>query len=88
MIVEPTDKQWGGLKARIYDFPAPGDELPKHTHDETTTHVSFVLRGSFRVFGGTWEITAKAGDILDWKPHQEHGFVALKAGSRLVNITK
>ena len=86
--MECKTRQFGSLVANIYDFSEVGDELPSHQHDDSNTHISIVSRGSFCVFGGTWEITAKTGDVLDWKPLQEHGFIALEAGSRLVNITK
>ena len=78
----------GKLTGTIYDFPEPGDVLPMHSHTEADVHISVVARGSFRAHGNGWERVVSAGDVLDWRPNEPHEFVALDAGSRLVNIVK
>lgn len=78
----------GKLSGNIYDAMQIGDVLPMHTHDEGSVHITIVARGSFRVHGDGWEMVAKAGDVLDWKPGQAHEFIALEPNSRFVNIVK
>jgi len=78
----------GKLKGAIYDFPKAGDVLPMHTHSETDVHISVVAAGSFLAHGAGWQREVKAGDVLDWRPHEAHEFIANEAGSRLVNIVK
>ena len=75
-------------KVAVYDFPEAGDELPLHNHDETTVHITIVQRGSFDVFGPSWELKADAfnNSVLDWQPGQPHGFKALEPNSRIINI--
>jgi quercetin dioxygenase-like cupin family protein len=79
---------YGKLNGAIYDAPKVDDILPMHTHDEGSVHITIVARGSFRVHGDGWEMIAKAGDVLDWKPGQAHEFIALEPNSRFVNIVK
>ena len=78
----------GKLVGTIYDFPEVGDVLPTHTHTEADVHISVVARGSFRAHGNGWERVVSAGDVLDWRPHDPHEFIAIEADSRLVNIVK
>jgi quercetin dioxygenase-like cupin family protein len=79
---------YGKLNGVIYDAPKADDILPMHTHDEGSVHITIVARGSFRVHGDGWDMVAKAGDVLDWKPGQAHEFIALEPNSRFVNIVK
>jgi quercetin dioxygenase-like cupin family protein len=79
---------FGKLNGSIYDAPETGDVLPMHNHDEATVHITIVARGSFRVHGDGWEMTAKAGDVIDWKAGQAHELIALEPNSRFVNIIK
>jgi quercetin dioxygenase-like cupin family protein len=79
---------YGKLTGGIYDFEFAGDELARHTHDETTVHISIVARGSFKMVGDGWEMTAKCGDVVDFDIGQYHAFIALEPNSRLVNIVK
>ena len=79
---------YGKLTGGIYDFELEGDELPRHTHDEITVHISIVARGSFKMIGDGWEMVAKCGDIVDFEIGQYHAFIALEPNSRLVNIVK
>jgi quercetin dioxygenase-like cupin family protein len=79
---------FGKLNGTIYDAVAVGDVLPMHDHDESTVHITIVARGSFRAHGDGWEMTAKAGDVIDWKVGQAHELIALEPNSRFVNIIK
>lgn len=79
---------FGKLNGTIYDAVDVGDVLPMHDHDEATVHITIVARGSFKVHGDGWEMTAKAGDVIDWKVGQAHELIALEPNSRFVNIQK
>lgn len=78
----------GALAGVIYDFESVGDELPMHIHTKENNHISVVARGSIRAFGNGWERVCKAGDVIDWRPNDPHGFAALEANTRVVNIVK
>jgi quercetin dioxygenase-like cupin family protein len=86
MMVEK--KTFGALVGAIYLFEEIGDKLPMHNHDENSAHLTFVMNGSFRMHGDEWEIIAKTGQVIDWKPGQAHEFVALEPNSRVLNIAK
>ena len=88
MVLEPKHISFGMLTGSIYDAPEIGGVLPMHTHDERTVHITIVARGSFRIHGDGWEMTAKAGDVIDWKIGQAHELIALEPNSRFVNIQK
>jgi quercetin dioxygenase-like cupin family protein len=79
---------FGKLNGAIYDAVDVNDTLEMHSHDEGSVHITIVARGSFRVHGTGWEMVAKAGDVLDWKPGQAHEFIALEPNSRFVNLVK
>jgi len=79
---------FGKLNGSVYDAPEVNDTLPMHTHGEADVHITIVARGSFKVYGDGWEMIAKAGDVLDWKPNQRHELIALEPNSRFVNIVK
>jgi len=76
MTLENKPLSFGKLSGTIYDAPDVGDILPMHTHGEKDVHITVVARGSFRVHGDGWEMVAKAGDVLDWKPGQAHELIA------------
>jgi quercetin dioxygenase-like cupin family protein len=78
----------GRLTGSIYDFPEVGDILPMHAHTETDVHITIVALGSFLTRGAGWQRSVKAGDVLDWRPNEDHEFIANEAGSRIVNIVK
>ena len=78
----------GKLFGTVYDFPEIDDILEMHKHTEHNVHITIVARGSFRVHGEGYDIVSKAGDVLDWEPHQLHEFIALETNSRIVNIIK
>ncbi len=87
-MMEVIPFQFGSAKGSINDFPEIGDRLPMHVHDETNNHISIVAKGSFRAHGDDWELTLVSGKVIDWPAGQAHEFIALEAGSRLVNISK
>lgn len=81
-----TTVERGRVSLLIYDFAFPGDELPLHTHDEGTAHITIVLRGSFIIIQpGLPPVDARAGDIYEFVAGQPHAIVAQEADSRLVN---
>jgi len=88
MMLQSKPITYGKLNGTIYDAVDVNDTLEMHTHDESSVHITIVARGSFRVHGDGWEMVAKAGDVLDWKPGQAHEFIALEPKSRFVNIVK
>lgn len=79
---------FGSLVGTVYDFPATGDALPMHKHTAEDVHITVVARGSFRAHGDSFDMTVKAGDVVDWKVDQNHELVALEPNSRIVNIVK
>lgn len=79
---------FGKLDVTVYDFEEVDDELPMHTHDEGTAHVSIVARGRLLAFGPGYETELKPGQMVDWLPGVWHGFRALESGARLINIRK
>jgi quercetin dioxygenase-like cupin family protein len=78
----------GSIGGAMYDFDLAGDILPKHTHDETTVHITIVARGKVRAYSHDWSIEAVAGQILDFQPHQPHEIMALENNTRIFNILK
>lgn len=80
--------EFGKLKTTVFDFPEIDDILPMHTHTADDVHITIVARGSFKVNGNGWDVTAKAGDVIDWKVGQSHELIALEPNSRFVNIIK
>ncbi len=83
-----THLAFGRLTGGIYDSVSEGDILPMHDHGISDVHITIVARGSFKVHGDGWEMTAKAGDVIDWKVGQRHELIALEPNSRFVNIVK
>jgi quercetin dioxygenase-like cupin family protein len=87
-MMKTTPMVFGILDGNVYDFERAGDELGPHAHDEDTNHISIVARGSFKAWGGDWEVTLPVGAVVDWPVRQTHAFTALEDNSRLVNIKK
>lgn len=77
-----------GLFVSIYDFEQIGDKLPMHTHDEKTIHITVIAKGRFDAYGDGWRTELKTGQVIEWQPYDPHEFVALEAGSRMVNVGK
>lgn len=78
----------GNLVGVSYHFSEVGDILPIHNHAHGGVHITIVSSGSFLVHGPGWEREAKAGEVIDFLPEQDHEFVAREPNSRLVNIQK
>lgn len=76
----------GTVTGTVYDFADAGDELPLHVHDKATNHITIVARGSVEEFGADYRKTLSAGAIVAFKAGVPHGFRALEAGSRIVQI--
>jgi quercetin dioxygenase-like cupin family protein len=87
-MLEGKGFSFGKLNGIVYDFVEVNDVLEMHQHDEATIHITIVARGSFKIHGNEWERTVTAGDVIDWRPHDPHEFIALEANSRIVNINK
>lgn len=87
-MLHSTTISFGKLSGVIYDADVAGDILPTHTHTEEDIHITIIARGSFKVHGDGWEMTAKAGDVIDWEVGQAHELIALEPNSRFVNIRK
>lgn len=83
-----SQRIFGNLQVKVFDFPETDDTLPMHNHDEESIHITIVARGAFRLYGDGWEIIAKSGDVIDWEVGKRHEFVALEPNSRCVNILK
>ena len=79
---------FGKLVGTINDAIEMDDLLPMHSHGEQDVHITVIARGSFKVRGDGWEMTAKAGDVIDWEPGQTHELISLEPNSRFVNIVK
>ena len=87
-MMETKQISFGVINGTIYDFPEVDDVLPMHTHNEQSVHISIVAKGSFKAHGEGWERTLVNGNVVDWPANYPHEFIALEAGSRLVNILK
>ena len=84
--LKATSFRKGKLRGTIYDFQQTGAELPTHSHDEGNVHISIVARGRVSSKGNGWARELVAGDVIAFRPGQEHNIVGLEAGSRVVNI--
>lgn len=80
---------WG----TIFTLEHAGDVFPEHVHLPADNHITILAFGSIRCTGHpAYEgavLEAKAGGtIVNWKPGEAHGFIALSDGATLVNIRK
>jgi quercetin dioxygenase-like cupin family protein len=78
----------GNINGAVYDFPEIGDILPMHNHNEQTSHITIVARGSFTAILADKTMTLRSGDVVNWPANQKHEFIALEPNSRFVNIQK
>jgi hypothetical protein len=82
------DAMWGA----VYTFEHKGDIFPTHEHTEKDIHITIVAYGAIEVIAGKSKgkvLRAKpGGTIVNWKPHEEHGFVGLEAGTTIINLLK
>jgi len=88
MLLANLLENLGDIKGTQYDFEKVGDLLPKHSHDESTTHITIVARGKIKAYSHDWEQEAIAGQLLDFRPNEPHEIMALEDGTRIFNIVK
>lgn len=83
---QKTDKDiW--LTSQSFIFEEAGDTLAVHKHSwDYARHLTVVTSGAFIVHGDQEGRVLQAGDTTSWKRDELHGFEALHADSRLVNI--
>lgn len=77
----------------VYTLEKAGDVFPVHTHGESDVHITILAFGKIECRGrpaieGKILEAKPGGTIVDWKPNEPHGFVALTDGATLVNIIK
>ena len=88
MLSVKSLKNLGSLRGAMYDFEKAGDILPKHNHNEDTTHITIVARGRIKAYSHDWEIEATAGQLLDFPAGQAHEIMGLEDNTRIFNIIK
>lgn len=88
MNLTPIFFNFGNIRGTIYDFPNVNDVLPMHTHDEATAHITIVAKGKMQITVNEVTQEYECGKVIDLPANQEHEFVALEPGSRIVNIQK
>jgi len=81
-------KVMGDLSLSMYHFEEVGDELLKHTHGFEDVHISIVTKGSIKAYSHDWEVVVPAGKVMDFKPFQPHGFIALEPDTKMIGIPK
>ena len=86
MLPKRTAKAIGKLALSIYEFEKTGDELPMHTHEPGTAHLTMVNKGSIRAYGYTWERVLVAGNLVIFAPNDPHAFEALEDNTRITNL--
>jgi quercetin dioxygenase-like cupin family protein len=76
----------------VYTFEKAGDVFPTHEHTENDIHITIVAHGAIEVIAGKSKgrvLEAKpGGTIVNWKPHEPHGFIALHDGTTIINLLK
>lgn len=85
MLLNPVT--FGDLTGTVYDF-AKGEGLPMHSHDESTIHLTFVVRGRIIARGEGWESTHTAGQLVDFQAGEPHEITAAEDDTRIVNLLK
>ena len=90
MTLMSEEKVAGKLRICVITFEHVGDELPAHSHDAETNHITIISRGDFECTGDprvAGEILSP-GDAVDWGAGIQHGFIALTPGARIIQICK
>ena len=87
-MIEPTLTEivYGTAWGHIYDFEE-GAELPTHIHNEFTTHMSFIMLGTFLITRSGVEHTHSFGEYVSFEPGEEHSIKALTKG-RIFQLRK
>lgn len=87
-----SNAQIGDLFSLTYTYREVGDELPMHNHDEATSHIIIVAKGSVmvRVRDGdkVHNSVHDAGTMLDTEPGFPHSVIGLSAGAVTIHIRK
>jgi len=78
----------GDLRIVRFDFEKAGDVLKKHVHNEDNIHITIVAKGKIKAYSHDWEIEGVAGDLMNFRPHEPHEFMALEDGTRIFNVIK
>ena len=78
----------GDLRIARFDFEKAGDVLKKHVHTEDNVHITIVAKGRIKAYSHDWEIEGGPGDLLNFRPHEPHEFMALEDGTRIFNVVK
>jgi len=78
----------GDIVVTVYDFEKVGDILPKHNHTEDDAHITIVARGRIKVYSHDWEKFVEVGQLIDFRPHEPHEFMAMEDNTRIYNIIK
>lgn len=87
MAEHVVDASVNGIAIWAYHFTEVGDVLELHQHK--FSHQTKVIAGSFKVLGrhGNGLVLTPESDALLVPSGIEHGYEALEAGSRLLNIS-
>lgn len=88
MLLVEQLQDCGDLRGVMYTFEKVGDVLPKHNHTENDVHITIVARGSLKAYSHDWELTATAGQMLNFRPGEPHELMALEDNTRIFNIIK
>jgi hypothetical protein len=87
-VLTIDDVVWGA----VYTFEKAGDIFPTHQHTEEDIHITIVTYGTIEVIAGKSKgklLRAKpGGTVVNWKPHEEHGFRGLEDGTTIINLLK
>jgi quercetin dioxygenase-like cupin family protein len=78
----------GDLRGAMYTFERAGDVLAKHNHTENDVHITIVACGKLKAYSHDWELTAVAGQMLNFRHGEPHELMALEDNTRIFNIVK
>lgn len=88
MLLANPLQNLGDVRGTRYDFEKAGDILPKHVHTEDDVHITIVARGKLKAYSHDWEVTAEAGQLIDFRVGEPHELMALEDNTRIFNILK
>ena len=78
----------GQIRGTIYRAAQAGEMLPRHIHDASTNHISFVGSGKWEARGDWGDpVIMIPGPLYDWNVGEAHEIEALEPGT-LFNILK
>lgn len=79
---------YGQLFGTGYLLENINDEVPLHTHDVKSDHITIILFGSIKSNNGTVYKSGSNNSIIDWPLEITHGYIALEPNTIVVNIAK